>query len=375
MHFSPNLLVLCEGIPTTRAATLVISDDVVVRDRLYNGNPQKERAAIVLRVAPSWFRFGSFEHLAKSGEIDLLRDLTDFIIKYYFADSIDINEPHHYLALFSEVTAQTARLIALWQSVGFAHGVCNTDNFSILSLTLDYGPFRFLDDYDPEMVPNTSDDEHRYSYQKQPNVGKYNLERLRDALTLLFDSYELQQSWTVLQNYDSMFKSQHLKIFRRKLGLTDFESEDEGLIARLLSLMEATSSDFTMTFNNLGNVSLTDLALELNNRERELWALKALSQHSAFDSWLSEYKARLCRAGVSDDRRRSVMRTTNPRYVLRNWIAQTVIDGVERNDFTMLRTVAKILESPFEIQPTAESLGFSTRPPAWARHLKVSCSS
>ena len=362
------------GIHTTRAATLVVSDDEVVRDQFYDGHPRKEKVAVVLRLAPSWFRFGTFEILAFSREADLLRSLTDFTIKYYFP-SIDMYDSNKYLAFFNEVVSQTAKLVASWQSVGFTHGVGNTDNFSILSLTLDYGPFRFLDQYDPDMIPNTSDDERRYSYKNQPNVGKYNLEKLRSALSLLFNSQQNEQSFIILQSYEYVYKKEFLTFFRRKLGLSDAHEEDEVLIKLLLQMMAEISSDFTMTWQNLSNVSLDAVEHGITKNNDELWALVNLSSHSLFSNWISLYKTRLKHAGISEEMRRSIMQSANPRYVLRNWIAEKVIESVEHNNFTLLHKVAHILSNPFTIQPDAEALGFANKPPFWADAIKVSCSS
>ena len=163
-------MIAISGVPTSRAATLVIGDDAVWRDQFYNGNFKKERAAVVLRLAQSWFRFGSLEILTFSNEINLLRQLVDFIIKHHFSD-IDVTDSSRYLELFSTVGDKTAYLMAKWQSLGFTHGVCNTDNFSILSITIDYGPFGFMDEYNPRFVPNTSDDEGRYSYENLLSIS------------------------------------------------------------------------------------------------------------------------------------------------------------------------------------------------------------
>ncbi|KAK2179686.1 hypothetical protein NP493_477g01008 [Ridgeia piscesae] len=168
-------------IPTSRAATLVVSSERVWRDQFYTGHRQAEPTAVVLRLAKSWFRIGSLEILARNDENDLLKSLADFVIEHHF-QSISLTDPDRYLAFYSEIVTETAELVARWQAVGFTHGVCNTDNFSLLSITIDYGPFRFMDDYAPHMVPNTSDDEHRYSYERQPGAGRYNLDMLRRAL-------------------------------------------------------------------------------------------------------------------------------------------------------------------------------------------------
>ncbi|KAJ6666712.1 hypothetical protein lerEdw1_020436 [Lerista edwardsae] len=257
------------GIPTSRAASLVVSDDEVWRDRFYDGNIKKERGAVVLRVATSWFRIGSLEILALARELDLLRTLLDLVISEHFP-SINVNDSNRYLAFFSKVVSETAHLIALWMSVGFAHGVCNTDNFSLLSITIDYGPFGFMDSYDPDFVPNTSDDERRYKIGNQANVGMFNLNKLVQALNPLLDPRQKQLASQILEGYPEQYYKQYVivpapllisftELFKAKLGLLGDSEEDGYLIAFLLKLMEDTKADFTMTFRQLSEVSQDQL--------------------------------------------------------------------------------------------------------------------
>ncbi|XP_072183599.1 protein adenylyltransferase SelO-like isoform X3 [Excalfactoria chinensis] len=246
------------GIPTSRAASLVVSDDDVWRDQFYNGNIKKERGAIVLRLAKSWFRIGSLEILAHSGELDLLRRLLDFIIQEHFP-SIAPNDSDGYLEFFSTVVSETAGLIALWMSVGFAHGVCNTDNFSLLSITIDYGPFGFMDSYDPNFVPNTSDDEGRYKIGNQANVGLFNLNKLLQALKPLLDPRQKQLASQVLEEYGQAYYVRFTELFKRKLGLLGASEDDNYLIAFLFRLMEDTKADFTMTFRQLSEITADQL--------------------------------------------------------------------------------------------------------------------
>ncbi|KAF7245981.1 Protein adenylyltransferase SelO [Varanus komodoensis] len=272
--------------------SLVVSDDVVWRDRFYNGNIKKERGAIVLRVAKSWFRIGSLEILAHSGELDLLRLLLDFVIDEHFP-SINMNNSNRYLAFFSRVVSETANLIALWMSVGFAHGVCNTDNFSLLSITIDYGPFGFMDSYDPDFVPNTSDDERRYKIGNQANVGMFNLNKLLQALNPLLDPRQKQLASQLLEEYPEQFYKSFTELFKAKLGLLGDCEDDNYLIAFLLKLMEDTKVDFTMTFRQLSEISegqLKDLSVP-----KEFWALQDLANHKDFSSWVTMYLLRLKR--------------------------------------------------------------------------------
>ncbi|XP_059828031.1 protein adenylyltransferase SelO-like isoform X1 [Hypanus sabinus] len=361
------------GIPTSRAASIVLSNDDVKRDQFYNGNVKNEKGAIVLRVAKSWFRFGSLEILAYSGEIELLRKLVDFIIEQHFP-LINVTSSDKYLEFFSQVVTDTAHLITHWMSVGFAHGVCNTDNFSILSITIDYGPFGFMDDYDPNFVPNTSDDEGRYKIGNQANIGRYNLDKLRKALNPLLDPMQQQLAEQILKGYPDRYQTKFVEIFKAKLGLPGFDYNDNYLIASLLKLMEDTRADFTMTFRQLSEI--TKKHLEVNNISQEYWALQDLAKHEKFLDWINLYLLRLKRNTVdSDEARRIRMQTVNPRYILRNWMAESAIKKSERNDFSEVHQLQKILRHPFTKQTEAERAGYSSRPPPWAKDVRVSCSS
>ncbi|XP_052792950.1 protein adenylyltransferase SelO-like isoform X3 [Mya arenaria] len=367
------------GIPTTRAASLVVSDDPVIRDQFYNGNIKKERAAVVLRLAPSWFRIGSLEILATHNEIDNLRSLVDFIIVNYFP-FINASDPDRVLAFYQEIVEKTARMIALWQSVGFTHGVCNTDNFSILSLTIDYGPFGFMDNYDPQFVPNTSDDEGLYKYERQPDVGWFNLNKLRIALLPLMNKKQKKQADIILDGYSGIFKSKYMEIFLKKLGfvgMTTYTEDDEQFLAVLLKIMEDTKADFTMTFRELSEISLKDLNKYIKDTSLfpEYWTLPDLVNHSWFESWLNLYKQKLEDANISEIQRQSIMKKTNPRYILRNWIAQAVIEQTQKNNFEDIHSVLNILTNPFTYNKVAEQRGLAGPPPDWAGKLRVSCSS
>nr|XP_054503332.1 protein adenylyltransferase SelO-like [Agelaius phoeniceus] len=361
------------GIPTSRAASLVVSDDDVWRDQFYNGNIKKERGAIVLRLAKSWFRIGSLEILAHSGELDLLRRLLDFIIQEHFP-SIAMNDSNRYLEFFSTVVSETANLISLWMSVGFAHGVCNTDNFSLLSITIDYGPFGFMDSYDPDFVPNTSDDERRYKIGNQASVGLFNLSKLLQALKPLLDPRQKQLASQILEGYGEHYHSRFTELFKTKLGLLGENENDNYLIAFLLKIMEDTKADFTMTFRELSEITADQLkALHI---PEEFWALQDLGKHKLFSEWVTMYLLRLnSNNGDSDAKRRTRMATVNPRYILRNWMAESAVQKANLNDFSEVQLLEQVLQQPFQRQEAAERAGYSLRPPAWAKHLKVSCSS
>ena len=205
------------GVPTSRAVSMVVSDDPVIRDPLYNGTIVKERAAVVLRLAPSWFRFGSFEILAANTEVQLMIQLLDFVVEHHFSNVIDTASSHRYIEFFATVVNQTTEMVVKWLSHGFAHGVCNTDNFSILSITIDYGPFGFVDAYDPDYVPNSSDDTGMYALGRQPTVALANLHRLYDALKILFTLKQKRAAEKILASYEDIFQSRFLEEFKKKL--------------------------------------------------------------------------------------------------------------------------------------------------------------
>ncbi|KAM9332486.1 protein adenylyltransferase SelO-like isoform 2-T3 [Pholidichthys leucotaenia] len=360
------------GIPTSRAASLIVSEEPVLRDQFYNGDVKTERGAVVLRLAKSWFRIGSLEILSQSGETDLLRKLLDFVISEYFG-FISSDDPDKYLVFFSTVVSETAHLIAQWMSVGFAHGVCNTDNFSLLSITIDYGPFGFMESYSPNFIPNTSDDDGRYSIGAQADVGLFNLEKLLVALSPVLTIPQQKQSRMILKSYVDIYQMRIHQLFKAKLGLLGEENDDNYLIAFLLKMMEDTQSDFTMTFRQLSEVSAKHL---LDKNFTQLWALDDLSLHKHFSDWLNMYLSRLSRQqNDSDLDRQHRMKNVNPRVVLRNWMAESAIRKAERNDFSEVALLHHILSSPFTTQKTAKEAGYAARPPTWAKRLKVSCSS
>jgi len=273
---------------------------------------------------------------------------------------------------------RVASTTALWQSVGFVHGVLNTDNVSILGLTIDYGPFRFADEFDEDMVPNVSDDERHYSYCRQPAVMQENLSHLLTALSRLMTSDEYRDAERVLRSFMTVYQQEYMHAFRRKIGLSGAKiaGEDEGLISQLLSFMDNQHADFTATFRQLSDIPLHALMKAKNKNVKYLpWALQQLVQHPHFSSWLAQYTQRLNHAGVSDLERRLVMQHANPQYVLRNWMAQQAIARAENNDFSTISSLLAVLRRPFEEQSAAELMGYSSRPPLWSRNITISCSS
>ncbi|NP_001188352.1 uncharacterized protein LOC100495255 precursor [Xenopus tropicalis] len=301
------------------------------------------------------------------------RKLVDFIITNYFP-SINSKAPNRTLTFFSIVVSETANLIASWMSVGFAHGVCNTDNFSLLSITIDYGPFGFMESYDADYVPNTSDDEGRYSIGNQANVAMFNLNKLRLALNPLLDSKQQQQASQVLRGFPDLYYKRFTELFRAKLGILGENDQDLALISSFLDLMASTRADFIMSFRQLSEISQDQLrSLSI---PQEYWALQDIGQQKQFLAWIDAYILRLKRNPEdTDEKRRRRMMLINPRYVLRNWMAESAVRKAESNDFSEVHLLQKTLCQPFHTQKMAEEAGYSQRTPAWAKHLKVSCSS
>ena len=344
------------GIPTTRALALVGSPLPVRREEL-------ETAAVVTRVAPSFLRFGHFEHFTHTAQDEAsLRRLADAAIERYFPDLSGSSAK--YAGLLETVARRTARLVAQWQAVGFCHGVMNTDNMSLLGLTIDYGPFGFLDGFDPGHICNHTDHQGRYAYARQPNVAFWNLHALAQAL--LPDS---DAALAALEPYKTVFAQTLLGALRSKLGLRDERAEDQALVDDLLRLMAAGRSDFTITFRRLAQFA----SAEGGDRSavRDLFI-----DREAFDAWADRYAARLRSESSADTERALRMNRVNPRYVLRNHLAETAIRRAQAGDFGEVERLLKVLQRPFDEQaagPATEAdAGF---PPDWATQLEVSCSS
>ncbi len=340
------------GIPTSRALTVVTSDEPVHRETT-------EQGAMLMRVAESHVRFGHFEHYFYAGQPEKVRELADYVIRHHWPQYQD--EADRYLLWFSDVVKRTARMIAHWQSAGFAHGVMNTDNMSILGITLDYGPFGFLDDYKPDFICNHSDYQGRYSFDNQPVVGLWNLNRLAHALSGLMDTTQLKQA---LSGYESGLMHCWGEQMRAKLGLLTQDRDDNNILTGLLSLMTKEASDYTLTFRKLCETeqhhSRSPLRDEFIDRE-------------AFDSWYNVYRQRLLKDGRSDEQRQLAMKQANPAIVLRNYLAQQAIEQAEKDDISVLARLHKALSQPYEDLP--EFADLTRRPPDWGKKLEVSCSS
>ena len=339
------------GIPTTRALCLTGSDAKVRREQI-------ETAAVVTRTAPSFIRFGHFEHFSYSDQHEQLKALADFVIGNFYPDCRDAAQP--YAALLQAVSERTAHMVAAWQAVGFCHGVMNTDNMSILGLTIDYGPFQFLDAFDPDHICNHSDTQGRYAYNKQPNIAYWNLFCLGQALLPLMDSQE--QALAALESYKTVFPEALQARMCAKLGLPDKRPDDKSLIENIFKLLAADKVDYTIFWRRLGTFS-TDKGREA---VRDLFL-----DRPALDLWALSYSERL--AHLDKGLQADLMLQNNPKYVLRNHLGEQAIQAAKLNDFSGVNTLLTLLQAPFDEHPSQEGLaGF---PPDWAASIEISCSS
>ncbi|GAB6032345.1 hypothetical protein CHUAL_010982 [Chamberlinius hualienensis] len=473
------------GIPTTRALSCVTSDSMIERDIFYNGNSIMERCTVVCRVAPSFIRFGSFEIFKKLepltgrvgpsvGRVDILQQLLDYVISKFYQEIYetfnDENKEQMYAEFYKVIVKRTARLVSQWQSVGFCHGVLNTDNMSILGLTIDYGPFGFMDYFNPEYICNASDDGGRYSYLNQPNICEWNLHKLAEALEPVLP---LTISEEILKNtFSAEFNVNYLNVMRKKLGLTKTLDEDRELVTEFLTTMETTGADFTNSFRILSKLSLPGCdkfeesiedvkntlvgfscsSNDLRSMHRPMMEdshfrmyVTLLSQHpevlsqlgkgaealkreierrekfehlskltdeekrsqdeNSWAKWINKYVIRLKLEVTSEGKaerlnmeRVKIMNSTNPRFILRNYIAQIAIEAAENGDFTEIDKLLRILEKPYDDsdtiydqltekmktvevhEGTVENCSskaqhsvncFDAPPPSWARALRV----
>lgn len=342
------------GIPTTRALCLVGSDDKVYREHVETG-------AMLLRMAPSHVRFGTFEVLYYRKQHEHLRTLTDYVIDRHYPHLRGSADP--VARFFLEVVERTATLIAQWQAVGWAHGVMNTDNMSILGLTLDYGPFGFMDDYDDAFVCNHSDHNGRYAFNQQPYIGLWNLSCLAQTLLPMAPKEALKDA---LDRYTPVFEAEFLARMHLKLGLREARNGDDELIGELLAMLQESHADYTLVFRELGRFnSAPDSA---NERLREHFL-----NRDRFDSWAARYRGRLQDEGSDDDDRRDRMNRVNPCYVLRNYLAQSAIEKAQQKDYSEIARLFELLQDPYRERPGMDA--YAAAPPNWGKHLTVSCSS
>ena len=348
------------GIPTTRALLMIGSDDEVYREDIETG-------AMLTRLAPSHVRFGSFEVFYYRQQYDQIRTLADHVIADHYPELLTEDNP--YLALLTEVIKRTAKMIASWQAVGFAHGVMNTDNMSILGLTLDYGPYGFLDNYAPGYICNHSDYQGRYAFDQQPNIGLFNLSCFAQAILPLINKSPNKAADLArdeLERYQDIFISEFAYLMRKKLGLEETLEQDQQLVEELLELMKNDNVDYTILFRRLCDFDSEELN---NNNIRDIFM-----QRNQFDLWAHKYQQRLSKGTLNDSERATKMKQVNPKYILRNYMAEVAIQkATNEDDYSEIDHIFKLLQNPFDEQPEYER--YAGFPPEWSQEISVSCSS
>jgi serine/tyrosine/threonine adenylyltransferase len=358
------------GVPTTRSLSLVTTGDKVLRDVLYNGNAAYEDGAVVCRVAPSFIRFGNFQLFAARKDIKNLKILADYTIRNFFTQIANSSQ-EKYLQFYQEVVNRTVEMVLHWQRVGFVHGVMNTDNMSILGLTIDYGPYGWLEDYDPDWTPNTTDAEgKRYRFKNQPEVAMWNLVQLGNALYPLIEDIAAMQK--VLQSYSEQFDRKFSIQLQLKLGLhSEYESDFQD---ELITLLTTSETDITFFYRTLSNVLKTDTPAEALDKVATAFYTPNKIVGVLKNSWLSWMESYLTKINLevqNDAERKTAMNAINPKYVLRNYMAQLAIEAAEKSDYSVIDELYTLLKNPYNEQPHYEKW-FAKRPD-WARH-KVGCS-
>ncbi|MFK8038991.1 MAG: YdiU family protein [Crocinitomicaceae bacterium] len=359
------------GVPTTRALSLITTGDKVVRDMLYDGNPAEELGAIVCRASPSFIRFGNFELFSARQELDSLRTLVDYTIKHHFSE-LGLPSKETYLAFFKAVVSNTKKMIVHWQRVGFVHGVMNTDNMSILGLTIDYGPYGWLEDFDKGWTPNTTDAQNkRYRFGNQPNIALWNLVQLANALYPLIE--DAKQLEAILSSFKNDYLQSYQKMMTEKLGLYQVNQISDDFIDDLTDLMQVSEIDMTLFYRELSSESV-------NNFE-EFWKIVAEvsylnkdlveNQKSNWRYWFTKYSQYLSSEALDLLTRQTQMKKVNPKYVLRNYMAQLAIDEANKGNNDLVDELYQMLLKPYDDQPKYEK--WYTKRPDWAKH-KVGCS-
>lgn len=359
------------GVPTTRALSLMLSGDDVMRDVLYDGNPAYEKGAIVTRAAPSFLRFGNYEILAAAQDTKTLKTLVDYTIKQHYSH-LGAPSKGTYLKFFKEVAVKSMEMVIHWQRVGFVHGVMNTDNMSILGLTIDYGPYGWLENYDQGWTPNTTDRANkRYRFGSQPQIVLWNLLKLANALYPLIEKAEQLQA--ILNEYQEDVAVAYLEMMTSKLGLSEADLGDTLFIEELENVLQLSETDMTIFFRMLVNfkgLSPSDGLAVVSEAFYKPEEIKGeIKQH--WEAWFLKYAERLKKETKTDAERILQMNALNPKYVLRNYMAQLAIDAADKGDYMVLNDLFKVLKKPYDEQPGNEKW-FAKRPD-WARH-KIGCS-
>ncbi len=373
------------GVPTTRALSLTLTGEPVIRDMFYDGNPNAEPGAVVCRVAPNFIRFGHYQLPSTRSDTALLQKLVDHTVSTYFPH-LSKTGVATYLSWFAEVCRLTAELMVQWERVGFVHGVMNTDNMSILGLTIDYGPYGWLENFDPDWTPNTTDArERRYRFGAQAEIAYWNLVQLANAIYPLIEDVEaLQQA---LGLYVEVYRKDWQLTMNRKLGLTAYlPQQDDALQQQLIELLVAVETDMTLFYRKLG--ALDSQAIDLNNIKPDditthfadayyQPAQLTAEYKQQFGLWLQAYQSRLTQEASGFAARKKRMDSVNPKYVLRNYLAQQAIDKAGQGDFSEVNTLLQVLRQPYAEQPEFDR--YAVRRPEWARHRAgcsmLSCSS
>jgi len=362
------------GIPTTRALSLIVTGESVVRDMFYDGHPQKEPGAVVCRVSPTFVRFGSFEIFNARKELDILKTLADFTIKRDFPHLPGSKQPDKdtYLAWFRDVSLKTADLIVHWMRVGFVHGVMNTDNMSITGLTIDYGPYGWLENYDPDWTPNTTDAQgRRYRFGNQPMIALWNLVQLANAIYPLVE--EVKALEDILEEYKIHHEAGWLDMMRAKLGLIEPQASDEALCLDLIKTFALTETDMTLFYRHLADAHKTMTPEQALETLVPAFYADALTEEAqtGFILWLNQYLERLKSENQADEGRKAGMDKVNPLYVLRNYLAQMAIDKSEQGDHSMIHELMEVLKNPYQEQEGKSHL--AEKRPDWAR-TRAGCS-
>ena len=359
------------GVATTRALSLALTGDEVLRDVLYNGNPAYEKGAIVCRVAPSFIRFGSFEIFTARGDHDNLKRLTDYTITNFYPH---LGEPSKdvYVEFFREVADRSMEMVLDWQRVGFVHGVMNTDNMSILGLTIDYGPYGWLENYDPGWTPNTTDAQHkRYRFGNQPSVVLWNLTQLANALyPLIEDVPPLQE---ILDGFRKTFQEKYLKMMLSKIGIYNVLPDDSNLVNQLMESLRLSQTDMTLFFRNLSKFDPENPSIHLEQIRKDSYSTDEEFEKETFrwKIWIDQYSVRLLSDNTPALERVKKMNAINPKYVLRNYMAHLAIEKADQGDYSILNELFELLKNPYDEQPQMEKW-FAKRPD-WAME-KVGCS-
>lgn len=360
------------GVPTTRSLSLALTGDDVLRDMLYDGNSAYEKGAVVCRVAPSFVRFGNFQIFAARQEHDNIRALADYVIKHFYTHIYPAGEDR-YVELLDAVCKRTLNMVIHWQRVGFVHGVMNTDNMSILGLTIDYGPYGWLEGYDPDWTPNTTDKaQRRYRFGHQPNIALWNLYQLANALYPICENKEGLEK--ALAAFQEDFGKQYQQMMLAKLGIENMSLEVAQLIQALDENLQLTETDMTIFFRLLADFDENadnDAAWQLIYPAFYTPEAIAVADKEKWYTWLDEYRKAVSKQELSATDRKAAMNKVNPKYVLRNYMAQLAIDAADKGEYELIEELYTLLKRPYDEQPEYEK--WFARRPDWARH-KVGCS-